>query len=290
VAFPTDQLDTTDLDVYLAEIWSTRKVNEFFRAKLVAAKFFYDASEDVVPGGDTIHIANLSAKTASTKTTDSAVTLQSDTETKIDLSIDTWKESSCSIEDKQAVQVLRSYNLQQRYISACAFACAKALDTALLGLYSGLSQSVNDSASAIADDDILLAIQYLDVEDVPVEDRGFFFYPSMKTDLASIQKYYDASMWGGQTVVQTGTIPSLYGIPVFFSTQVTVTHTDYVHNLLAHKDAFAFATQTPGGGADGVRSQVNYVPEYLCTLWTSDVIYGVIENRDACGIEIRAIK
>ena len=290
MAFPTGTQSTTTLDVYLAEIWSTSHVNEFYRAKLKAAKHFLDMSGDLIEGGDTLHISGLIEKDASDKTTANAVTLDSDTELKVDLAVDTWKECSGAIEDKQAVQVLRSYNLQERLVRASAYAPAKSLDTALLSLYSGLSQNVNDSASAVADADILEAIQTLEVADVPAEDRAFFFYPSIVWgDLMAITKYYDASQSGFVGgLIPKGAMGMLYGIPVWSLTQVVISHTDFVHNLLAQKEAFVFATQMPGGG-EGVRRQVNYIPQYLSTLYTCDLIYGVIENRDECAVEIQAI-
>ena len=70
-------------------------------------------------------------------------------------------------------------------------------------------------------------------------------------------------------------------------------------NALAHKDALHFATSPLGSGGSmadatgasmtgsyGVRVQSHYVPEYLSTLTTADLLYGVIENRDTAGIKL----
>lgn len=65
------------------------------------------------------------------------------------------------------------------------------------------------------------------------------------------------------------------------------------YNALAHKDAIHWATSPLGAsskggmvGAMGVRVQSNYIPDYLSTLTTADILYGVIENRDAAGVAI----
>ena len=178
--------------------------------------------------------------------------------------------------------------MQERYVRNAAYSVAKAYDTALLGLYSGLGNSVNDSASAVTDAVIREAIQTLDEADVPYEDRAFFFYPSIVWgDLMGIDKFTLLSQSGHNPITE-GMIASLYAIPVISTVQVPVTHTDYVHNTLAHKEAFAHASQ--GIAGPGVRMQSNYIPQYLGELSTADVIYGVIENRDANAVEISAIK
>ena len=294
--FPTDTFTAADLAEYIPEKWSMT-INDFFRAKLAAARFFLDMSDDVEDGGDIIHIPNVTEPAATSKTIAQAVTIVSATETPVDLTVTTWKECSFAIEDNQASQVLRSYNTQKIYIQASGFACAKSLDTALMALYSGLDNSVNDSASAVADADILEAIQTLDEADVPAEDRQFFFRPSIVWgDLMALDKYTHASEMGQQNMMNQGAIGMLYGIPVVSTTQVTKTHTDYVHNLLAHKSAFAWATRSlpgayvdPDSGASLLRLQANYVPQYLSTLSTADIIYGVVENIDNAAVEIRSI-
>jgi len=287
MAFPTGTFTATDLAAVIPEIWS-KKVNEFFRAKLVAANFFTDMSDDVAGGGDTIHIPSLTELSANDKSNAAAVTLNSPTESTIDLSINTWKECSFAIEDKEARQVLRSYNIQKRYAQAAAYAIAKALDSALLGLYAGLSTDVGNSASDISDAFVIDAIKNLDENDVPAEDRAFFFYPSvMWTAYQTIQKYYDASQAGwnsDEAPVKNGPRGVLYGIPVYVTTQVPITNTTWVHNMLAHKDAFVYAK------AGDIRLQSNYIPEYLSTLTTADLIYGVAENRDAAAVEISTTK
>lgn len=85
-------------------------------------------------------------------------------------------------------------------------------------------------------------------------------------------------------------------IPVYITTQIQyVSGTTGRYNALAHKDAIHWATSPLGSGGSkgnsytgsmGVRMQSNYVPEYLSTLTTCDLLYGVIENRDTSGVKI----
>ena len=50
--------------------------------------------------------------------------------------------------------------------------------------------------------------------------------------------------------------------------------------LMFTKDAFVLAEQM------GVRSQTQYKQEYLGTLFTSDMLYGVAELRDEAAVAI----
>lgn len=295
-AFPTDGgYTSTNLAEYIGEVWSLT-INDFYRSKLGAANHFLNMSGDLSGGGDIIHLPVTTEYTATTKSDNQAVAINSGTETSINLTVKTWKESSFGVPDSEASQVMASYNIQKIYISNAAYACAKSLDTALMALYSGLDHNVNDSASAVADADILAAMQSLDDHDVPAEDRMFFFKPSIVWgDIMTLDRFVHYSEMG-QESMNGGRLGVLYGVPVMSTNQVATTHTDFVHNLLAHKDAFAWASRPlpgaaiePNSGKALVRLQSNYIPDHLTTLSTADIIYGVIENIDGGAVEIRAI-
>jgi hypothetical protein len=93
----------------------------------------------------------------------------------------------------------------------------------------------------------------------------------------------------GADPVTQGAIGTIYGRPVITSTliQKINTNADY-SGALAIPDALHWATAPLPGQRDsyGVRLQSNYIPDYLSTLSTADILYGVIENRDAGGVEI----
>jgi hypothetical protein len=87
----------------------------------------------------------------------------------------------------------------------------------------------------------------------------------------------------------------LYGIPVYQTTQIAnVSGTTGRINALAHPDAIHWATSPLGAGgslgqmvgSSGIRVQSNYIPEYLSTVTTADILYGVVENRDEAGVRI----
>jgi hypothetical protein len=89
--------------------------------------------------------------------------------------------------------------------------------------------------------------------------------------------------------VLNGAVTKIYGRPVFASTRITKinANADYA-GALAIPDSIHYATANLPGQKDemGVRLQASYVQEYLGTLVTADILYGVVENRDAGGVRI----
>lgn len=280
MALSSGTFTAADVDVFMPEIWEGA-INNFYRAKLVAGNFFWDLSAAVSGGGDIVNIPNITEMTANTKTNGAEVTLNSPTETSISLDVDTWKEVSFLIEDFEARQVAAVYDLQEVYAKNAGYTAAKALDTALIALASGFSQTIGSSTQTIADSNIRRAIQYLDDADAPQEDRAFFFAPStMWGDIMAIDKFVLANESGGRGPVTSGPVGMLYGYTVYVTTQIPTT-LGSVMNFFAHKDALVWA-------GSKVRVQSDYQQQRLGTLVTADIMFGVLENRDTSGVLIKA--
>lgn len=59
--YPSGTETLASLDSYIPIVWG-EKVNEFFRAKLVAAPFFVDRSGEVAEGGATLYTPTTGTK------------------------------------------------------------------------------------------------------------------------------------------------------------------------------------------------------------------------------------
>ena len=277
----TDTFTAAALDVMTPEVWSA-KMNDFMRAKLVANSFFTDLSADVAGGGDVIHIPSLTEMTATEKTNATAVTLNSPTENKVDLTVDQWYEVSFIIEDEEKAQVKHSYNLQERYAKNAAYTVANTLEVALITLFSGFASTVGDSLTNANDSNIRACIAFLDGNDIPQEDRAWFFDPTVFwSDIMGIDRFTLVNESGNHAVLN-GAIGTLYGIPVYKTSNIPTTEGSK-YNALAQKDAIVFATASLGAGS-GIRLQTSYLQTYLGTLVTADILYGVKENRDLAGV------
>jgi len=296
MAFPTDTFTSTDLAVFIPEVWGER-INNFYRKKLVLAKFFTDRSDELADGGDTLYTPNITEMTANTKTNGAAVTLNSPTETKQTLTVNTWKEVSFAIEDLEAAQAKKSYQVMRQYAENAAYTLADSLDQAIASLFSGFSNTVGSSTANLADSDIRSAIATLESNNVPgiyEGDVAFILHPSVFwNQIQGIDRFALAVNAPVQDPVSKKPALSLYGIPVLLSPNVPyISGTTGRYNILAHKDAIHFATAALGSGgskgamvgSSGVRVQANYIPDYLSTLVTADIAYGVVENRDSAAV------
>ncbi len=282
-------------------LWG-EKINEFFKLKLMIADFFVDRSSELADGGSTLYTPNLTEFSANSKTNATTVTLNAPTDTKITLTVDQWYEVSFAIEDREAAQVKHSYYLQERYAQSAGYTMAKKLEVALASLFSGFSTVVGSSSNNLADSDIRAAISALETVGIDTStDVAFFVSPAVFwKQIQNLDKFSLAINSPVNDPTAKKPKASLYGIPVYVSNNIQyVSGTAGRYNALAHKDALHFATSPLGSGGSmasergsmmtgryGVRVQSNYIPEYLSTLTTADLLYGTIENRDNAGVEI----
>lgn len=282
MALGTNTTTTTTADVLIGQVWAP-SVLAATEAKLFMAKRVLDFSDQAKGAnrGDTVNIPEIANMTANNKTQGSQITLNANTETDINLAIDTWKETSFAVED--IVKVLSSYNLTKLYSEKSAYATKKAVDTSLMNLYSGLSQTVGTIGTDVTDANIVRGKQYLDDADAPEEDRFFVLAPSQEAAILKLDKFSLRTGPGwdpNNSPIITGKMGQLYGMEVDVTTNV-VTAGSTVHNLIFQREAFSIAF------AVSPRTQSNYVPEYLEWLTTTDSIYGVIESRDTFGVDFR---
>jgi len=216
------------------------------------------------------------------------------------------------IEDIVEVQALSS--LRRFYTDDAGYALAKRVDIDLVQLGRGVNgatigtndyatsssttnafigstgatvyNSASSNAAALGEAGIRRSIQRLDDQDVPMTDRFLIVPPSSRNTLMSISRFTEQAFVGeagGNNTIRNGQIGDVFGVKVFVTTNADTaagnTATDRIC-LLAHKDAFVLAEQM------GVRSQTQYKQEYLGTLFTSDMLYGVAELRDGSAVAL----
>lgn len=285
---PTDTFTPADLAVMIPEIWGS-KVNDFYKDKQKLSAFFMDRSDEVRGGGDTLYTPNITEMSANAKANATVVTLNSPTETTQTLNISTWEEVSFQIEDKEAAQVAASYTVQKTYMKNAAYTALNGLEAAIAGLFPSFSQTAGATTVALDDAAIRSALGTLSGNNVDLSECAFVFHPNtLWSDVMGIDKFVLVDQSGQRGAVMGGVVGYLYNVPVIESTNVTTINTgaDYA-GFVGSNDAIHFATANLAGkGARGVRVQSNYMPEYLATLTTADICYGVVENRDNAGVQI----
>jgi N4-gp56 family major capsid protein len=124
--------------------------------------------------------------------------------------------------NKQAVVNLESANLE-RAVSAHA----KQVDVDIhAALIADVSASAPDHIIAYAGasfdkEDVLKALELLDIQEWPSENRFLAVNPAEHKTLLAIDSFIDASKYGSAEPIQNGEIGRIYGVPVIKTTVVT---------------------------------------------------------------------
>lgn len=304
----TDPFTGTDLAGFIPEIWPGIVMEELF-AKAVAANFFMDLTEYMSDGGDIGHVPDIFTNTFSKQsqsTQGAEVTTSSPAQVDVTLTVNTHDYVAFIIGDKDAKQLSKKYAFNEVYAKKAAGVLRIDLEDALFALWSGLSTNVvGDTATVLSDAEIRQGIYSLENYNLDTLDgeTAFFFHPyTFYVQLGAVAKYYDQSQRGPNSAagfIQTGGLGQgdnyktglrgvLYGIPTFVSSRVASGLQTY-RNLIANKWAFGFATQymtSPLSStleSNRVRAQTHYELRNLGWLTVIDILYGVIELRDAAA-------
>lgn len=268
---------------FIPELWSP-EVKRAVESNLVMAKLVnrnYDG--EIQKKGDTVHIVDISNLSVSDKLASTNVTYEAITEDKTTMTIDKYKVAAFKEED--IVKIQSNTNLMTEYSNKIGYALAKQIDTDLLALYVALGQSVGADNTDITNATFLSAIQYLDLADAPETDRSAVFTAGQKKAFLAVDQFvrYDATGIGGtQNPIIRGQFGELYGVKIYFTTNVTTSGSPAGdHNLVFHKEAFSLAMQ------QDIKIQSQYDLDALADKVVGSVLYGVKEYRDTFGVVVK---
>jgi N4-gp56 family major capsid protein len=293
----TNQVTVTTAATFIPEVWSDEIVAAY-KKNLVAANIIKKMSFKGKKG-DTVHIPAPTRGNASAKAANTQVTLIAATEGEKTVSINQHWEYSRLIEDIVEAQALSS--LRQFYTDDAGYALARKVDSTLIqlgrstnggdgtadytGAYSGAdgTTAYTGTAGALTDAAIRRTIQRLDDSDVPMDGRFLIVPPSTRNTLMGIARFTEQAFVGeagGGNTIRNGEVGNVYGIPVFVTSNADAATDGDRICLLGHKDFAVLVEQM------GVRTQTQYKQEYLGTLFTADVLFGVGELRDGAAIAL----
>jgi len=287
---------------FIPELWSD-EIIAAYKKNLVMANLVNKMSFKGKKG-DTLHIPKPTRGSASAKAASTQVTLIAATEGEQQVLVNKHYEYSRLIEDITEAQALAS--LRRFYTDDAGYALAKQVDTDIIQLGRAVQSgggtaayntaviggdgstayvAASNNESALTDAGIRTVIQTLDDQDVPMDNRYLVVPPSARKTLMGLSRFTEQAFVGeigGGNTIRNGQIGDVYGTKVFVTTNCDTTSGSGAARvaLMFHKDAFVLAEQM------GVRSQTQYKQEYLGTLFTSDMLYGVAELRDTSAVAI----
>ena len=298
MALGTNHVTNTTGATFIPELWSD-EIIAAYKQNLVMANLVSKMSFKGKKG-DTLHIPKPTRGAAALKAASTQVTLQAATESEVQVLVNKHYEYSRLIEDITETQALAS--LRKFYTGDAGYALAKQVDTDLIqlgrGAQGGNGTIAYDKAviasdgstlytganeAAITDAGIRKVIQTLDDADVPMDGRCLVLPPVARNVMMGLARFTEQAFVGevgGGNTIRNGEIGNVYGVKVYVSTNCETATGDARIGMMFHKDAFVLAEQM------GVRSQTQYKQEYLATLFTSDMLYGVKELRDEAAVAI----
>jgi len=301
MALGTNHVTNTTGATFIPELWSD-EIIAAYKQNLVMANLVSKMSFKGKKG-DTLHIPKPTRGTAAAKAASTQVTLQAATESEITVVVNKHYEYSRLIEDITETQALAS--LRKFYTGDAGYALARQVDTDLIQLgrnaqngaggagtiayeYAviagdGSTLYTGGNESAITDAGLRKVIQTLDDADVPMDGRCLVLPPVARNVMMGLARFTEQAFvgeTGGGNTIRNGEIGNVYGVKVYVSTNCETATGDARIGMMFHKDAFVLAEQM------GVRSQTQYKQEYLGTLFTSDMLYGVEELRDEAAVAI----
>lgn len=300
----SDPFTSADIAASIPEIW-TPLVNEAFFEKAVLANFVEDLSEYNLGGGDIFHVPDMftntfTAQTQSTQATE--VTTEAPAQVDVYLTIDTHKYVAPLFGDLDLQLLAKKLKVVEKYTTEASGTLTTALEASIAGLWSDIStNTVGDTATVLGDAEVRQTVEKLDSTNYDLNECGFFVHPYVYwNQLHAIAKYYTQSILGPDSKagpVATGGIGggnmnmgmnmrgNLFGIPMYTSTNI-VSGLQTYRNLLLHKSAFGFATNTPGGNR--VRVQAGNWLENIAYLTVVDIMYGVKVLREPGAVLMNA--
>ena len=289
MALGSSHVTNTTAATFIPEIWSDEIIASYEKSLVVRP--LVRAMSMVGKKGDTVHIPKPDRGAANAKAAEAQVTLNAGSTSELVITIDQHFEYSRLIEDITDVQALSS--LRKFYTEDAGYALALNVDSALIAeanagftakksfVSGGLADESGATTAAFNDLGFRTAIQILDDNNVPGDNRVIVIPPAVKRDLLGISNYISADFVSGKPV-ENGKVGSLYGVDIFVSTNLTG-NAGEANCLLMHKDALVIAEQL------GVRTQTQYKQEYLADLLTADTLYGVETYRPENGVTIAAL-
>jgi hypothetical protein len=296
VAYPgaTGMVGVTEAATFIPELWSD-EIRAAYKNNLVLAPLVKKLNMKGKKG-DTMHVPAPTRGSAAAKAENTAVTIQANVESEVQIVVDKHFEYSRLVEDIVSTQALSS--LRRFYTEDAGYALAKQVDTDLHALAKsfgdgdgsdythsasfeptgsgGVAAYAATGVGAFDDGALRAMIQKLYDADIPMDNRFWVIPPGLANTIRGIDRYVSSDF------VNNGKVPgesigNLYGIPIYVSTNCATIESGVRASILGHRDTMILAEQL------GVRTQTQYKQEYLADLMTADTLYGVKAFRPDSG-------
>lgn len=285
MALGTNPQTVTTQATYIPDIWAD-ELRAFREKNTVMRQIVYNYPfEGSV--GDTIHVPDIGRLSVITISEGGDDANSVNTESEFTGQITRHKGIRFQVPDRVGKQ--SKYDLRAAYTPVAGKCLAEDLDAHILSLesgfqggtrYEGNGGAATGAASDVDDAGFRLLLEILDAANIPFDDRFFVAHPSQKNVLLGISRFTEYQTIGqGNMPIRTGLFGELYGVPVYFTTNVATNASGWA-NLLGQRDAILLAMQMD------VRVQMDYILQNVSWLVVADYLGQAFEFRDDHAISV----
>lgn len=263
---------TTTAANFIPEMWRDA-ILDYAERRFQLRNQVMDFSSELSSGGYMLHIPKVTEESAAVKAADTAVSYSTNTDGKVDLTVNQHHYEAKRIED--IVKVQESADLFNAYAKSMGYALAKKVENYLAV---DVIQSATGNDVALTSDNtfttalIRSGLQNLLDAAHDYTDGETYLYcsPAAYMSALSLQDFYDASRRGdSQNPSVSGSVGMIYGIPTFVSTDWDDDgDTNDETASIFKKESVYFAMQI------APRVQSAYDIDHLSTSVVADVLFG----------------
>ncbi len=291
-----DTLGTTQLANFIPEIWANTAL-EVLRSQIVLARLVTKDSDVAnFTQGDVLTIPVPGTFSAQDKAAGTAITLQNPSANKVTVTLNKHKEVSFVVEDPARAQA--NQDTVARHVRQAAVALAEQIESDVAGLYSGLSNVIGTPGVAASRASLLSIRQELNDNKAPTAGRFVVVGPAGEVDLlgdSDLKGYFENAR---PEAVSEGSLGRVFGMDVYMSQLVPSSGAGATGIAGTPEFGVLAMRSLPVTGAPGVeqmamrdpasglviRQTASYDTDLLGIKVTLDVLYGVAEMRDECGV------
>ena len=283
----TEFIDNTTADNSIPEHWSRRMIVAR-EQRLVFEKRVDTGYKEAIAFGDTVHVGSLSNLAVRTKSANTAITFETNTETNTDIIINVDEYTAIAVENITDLQSM--LNLVEKYAPKMGYALDLAVDDVLAGLIDDFSTNVVGTlAVGLSYADLLEARQALLDALVP-DDDDWTIAVSPAQEAAWLQvdhfinRDYTENLGVGKGFKgDRAYVGHWMNIPVYRSTNVEGSNAAGHDNAMFSRSSLALIKQM------APKTFTMFDIDYLARKVASEQVYGTKEMRDNHGVFMRGL-
>jgi len=268
-------------DIWAEELRAFREINTVMRQLVYEYPF-----EGSV--GDTIHVPGL-ARLAVINVSEGGDDANS-VNTEGEFTGQITRHRGIRLQIPKRVSIQSKYSIAQANIPAMGRVLAEDLDSHILGLGTGFQGGVGwegdgttpvvTAGADVTDAGFRIILEKLDIDNVPFDDRFGVFHPRQKNIMLGIPRFTEYQMIGqGGMPIRTGLLGELYGVPIYFTTNVPTVSTNDV-NIVGQREAILLAMQ------QDITVDSDWILQHWSTLVACDYIGQAFEFRDDHAVAV----